>query len=117
MHAAYAEIGGMQAAAGGALVEAHELFTLFKAPERRRERADIHGLRGHVEEMRQQPSDLAVEHADELRTLGHREPEQLLRRQAEGMLLVHRCNVVEAVEIRDRLQIGLGFDQLFGPAM
>src|SRR5207245_6774679 len=39
VYAADAEIGGMQAAAGGALVEAHELFTLFKAPERRRERA------------------------------------------------------------------------------
>src|SRR5262249_20985510 len=35
----------------------------------------------------------------------------------EGMLLVHRGDIVEPVEIRDRLQIGLGFDQLLGAAM
>ena len=33
------------------------------------------------------------------------------------MLLVHRRDVVEPVEIRDRLQIGLLLDQLFGAAM
>ena len=33
------------------------------------------------------------------------------------MLLIHRGDVIEPVEIRDRLQIGLGFDQLLGPAM
>ena len=67
--------------------------------------------------MRQQPSDLAIEHADELRALGHREAEQLFRRQAEGMLLVHRRDIVELIQIGDRLQIGLGLDQHFGAAM
>ena len=33
------------------------------------------------------------------------------------MLLVHRRDVVEAVEIRDRLQVGLLLDQLLGAAM
>ena len=33
------------------------------------------------------------------------------------MLLVHRRDVVEPVEIRDRLQVGLGLDQLLGAAM
>ena len=33
------------------------------------------------------------------------------------MLLVHRRDVVEPVEIRDRLQVGLVLDQLFGAAM
>ena len=42
MHAAGAEIGGMHAAAGGALIEHHQLLALFEAPERRGERADIH---------------------------------------------------------------------------
>ena len=45
------------------------------------------------------------------------EPQQFFRRQAEGMLLVHRRNIIEPVEIRDRLQVSLGFDQFFGPAM
>ena len=43
--------------------------------------------------------------------------EQLLDRQAEGVLLVHRRDIVEPVEIRDRLQIGLVLDQLLGAAM
>ena len=45
------------------------------------------------------------------------EAEQLFRRQAEGVLLVHRRDIVEPVEIRDRLQIGLLLDQLLGAAM
>jgi hypothetical protein len=33
------------------------------------------------------------------------------------MLLVHRRDIVEPVEIGDRLQIGLGLDQLLGAAV
>ncbi len=47
----------------------------------------------------------------------HLEAEQLLRRQAEGVLLIDRRHVIEPVEIRDRLQIGLVLDQLFGAAV
>ena len=43
--------------------------------------------------------------------------EQLFGREAEGMLLVHRRDVIEPVEIRDRLQVGLVLDQLLGAAM
>jgi hypothetical protein len=43
--------------------------------------------------------------------------EQLFRREAERVLLVHRRNVVEPIEVPDRLQIGLIFDQFFGSAM
>src|SRR5262249_7986851 len=117
MYAADAEIGGMHAAAGGALVEPHELFTLLKAPERRRERAHVHGLGGDIEQMRKQPSDFAIEDADELRATRDRDAQKLFRRQAERMLLVHRRDIVEAVEIRDRLQIGFVLDQLLGAAM
>ena len=63
------------------------------------------------------PADLGVEHADQLRALGDLDAEQLLDGEAEGMLLVHRRDVVEPVEIGDRLQIGLGLDQLLGAAM
>ncbi len=44
-------------------------------------------------------------------------PEQLFDGEAEGMLLVHRRDVVEPVEIGHRLQVGLGLDQLLGAAM
>ena len=117
MHAADAEIGRMHARAGGALVKHHQLFALFKAPQRRGQRADVHRLRGDVEQMRQDAADLAIEHADQLPAARHRDAEQLFRREAERVLLVHRRDVIEPVEIRDRLQIGLLLDQLFGAAM
>ena len=47
----------------------------------------------------------------------HVDAEKLFRRQAEGMLLIDRRDVVEPIEIRDRLQIGLLLDQLFGAAV
>ncbi len=70
MHAAGAEIGRMHARARGALVEHHQLLALLEAPQRRGERADVHRLRGDVEEVRQEPADLGIEHADQLRARG-----------------------------------------------
>src|SRR5262249_25613997 len=57
VHAADAEIVGMHAAARGALVEAHQLLALLEAPKRRSERADVHCLRGDVEEVGEEPAD------------------------------------------------------------
>jgi len=67
--------------------------------------------------MRQQTADLAVEHADELSPARHGDAEQTLDGQRIGVLLVHRRHVVEAVEVRHGLQIGLVLDQLLGAAM
>jgi hypothetical protein len=53
MDAAGAEIGCVHAAARCALIEHHQLFALFKAPQRRRQRADVQRLRGDVEQVRQ----------------------------------------------------------------
>ena len=39
--------------------------------------------------------------------------EELLHRQAVGMLLIHRRDIVQPVEIGQRLQVGLGLYQLF----
>ena len=117
MHAAGAEIGGVHAAAARALVEHHQLLALLEAPERRGERADIHRLRRDIEEVGEEAADLAIEHADELAALGHVDAEKPLDREREGMLLVHRRDVIEPVEIGHRLQIGLVLDQLLGAAM
>ena len=57
--AARTEIIGVHARAAGALIEHHQLFAFFIAPERRRQGADVHRLRGDVEQMRQQTADLA----------------------------------------------------------
>ncbi len=62
-------------------------------------------------------ADLGVEDADQLGALRDRKPQELLGGEAEGVLLVHRRDVVEAVEIADGLQIRLGLDQLLGAAV
>jgi hypothetical protein len=117
MDAADTEIGRMHARAGGALVKYHQLFAFFKAPQRRGQRADVHRLRGDIEKMRQDAADLAIQHPDQLPAARHGYAEQLFRRQAERVFLVHRRDIVEPVEIRNRLQIGLVLDQLLGAAM
>ena len=61
--------------------------------------------------------DLAIQHAHIRATLGHRNAGKPLDGQAEGVLLIHRRDIVEPVEIADALQIGLVFQQLFGAAM
>ncbi len=43
--------------------------------------------------------------------------QQLLDGEREGMLLAHRRDVIEPVEIGHRLQIGLVLDQLLGAAV
>ena len=99
MHAAGAEVGRVQARAAGPLVEDHQFFALFKTPQRRGQRADVHRLRGDVEEVVQHPADFRVEHPDQLAAARHLGAGQLLDGQAPGMLLVHRRHVIEAVEI------------------
>lgn len=42
--AAGADVGGVEAGAGDALVELHELFALLEAPKEGREGADVHGV-------------------------------------------------------------------------
>jgi hypothetical protein len=64
-----------------------------------------------------QPGQLEEQHPHQLAAPRHLDAEQLLHRHAEHMLLRHRRRVVEAVEIRNRLQIGLVLDQLLGTAM
>ena len=107
----------MQPRATGALVKHHQLFTFFEAPERRRQRAHVKGLRGDVEKMRQDAADFRVEHPDQLPALGYGHAGELFHGQRERMLLVHRRDVVEPVEIGNRLQVGLGLDQLLGAAV
>ena len=117
MHAAGPEIGRVEPRAAHPLVEAHQLLALLEGPEEGGERADVHGVGRHVQQMVEHPADLGVEHPDRLSARRHLEAQQRLRRQREGMLLVHRRDIVEPVEIGHGLEIGLVLDQLFGAAV
>ena len=83
VHAARAHIIGVHARARSALVEHHQLFALFKAPERRRQRADVHGLRGDVQQMVQNAPDFGIKHADDRGAPRHVDAGELFDRQAE----------------------------------
>ena len=48
---------------------------------------------------------------------GNRDAKQLFGRQAERVFLIHRRDIVEPVEIWQRLQIGFVLDKLFSAAM
>ena len=52
-----------------------------------------------------------------MRAAWHRDAEQLFRGETERMLLIHWRDVIEAIEIRHGLQVGLVLDQLLGAAM
>lgn len=67
--------------------------------------------------MREDAADLGIEHADELAAARHGHADEALDRERIGMLLVHRRDIVEPVEIGHGLEIGLGLDQLLGAAM
>ena len=117
VHAADPEIVGVHARAGGALVEPEDLLALLKDPQRRRQRADVERVRADIEQVVGDSRQLRIEHADQLGAVRHREAEQPLDRQHEGVLAVHRRDVVEPVEIRHRLEVGLVLDQLLGAAV
>ena len=67
--------------------------------------------------MRQEPADFRVQNADQLAAFWHLDTCQPLDCKGKGMFLIHRCHIIKAVEIGNRLQIGLVLNQLFGTAM
>src|SRR5437016_4216187 len=117
MDTARAKVVGMQARARDTLIKFHQPLAFFEAPEERRDRSDIETERADAEKMVQDSGDLRIKHPDILRSGRRRNPHQLLYSEREGMLLAHRRYVVEPVEVRNGLQVGLVFDEFFGPAM
>jgi len=67
--------------------------------------------------VRQDSANFGVENTDELTANRNFQLQHLFDGERESMLLVHRRDVVEAIEIRNGLKIGLRFDQLFGAAV
>jgi hypothetical protein len=65
----------------------------------------------------QETSDFTIEHANELSAARDFGPQKFLGCQDEGVLLIHRRDVIEPIEVSNRLQISLVLDEFFGPAM
>ena len=56
-------------------------------------------------------------HADILGADGHFDTDELLYRQAIGLFVDHHGNIIQAVHIRQGLQVSAGFGQFFGTAV
>ena len=97
--------------------EIHAVFAKFEHPQVRRHRTDVHDVGTDIEHVVADPRQLREQHAQILRPLGHFDVEQLFDREDVAVFLRQRRTVVEPVEIRQRLQIGLVLDQLFGAAV
>ena len=65
----------------------------------------------------QDARDLVEHHADVLRALRHLDAQQLLDRQAVGVLVAHHRHVVETVHVGQRLDEGSCLGQLLGARM
>ena len=117
MHPAGAEIGGVQARTTGAFIKHHQFFAFLKPPQRRGQRADIHRLRGDIQQVVQNTTNLGIKHPDQAGAARHHGACQTFNRQTPGMFLVHRCDVIQPVEIGQVLQIGPALHQLFSTAM
>ena len=99
------------------LVELEQLLALLEAPQARRDRPHIERVSRDVEQMVQHTRDLREQGADPLGARRGLNAEQLLLRQHPGVLHAHRADVVEPVEVGQRLQVCLVLDQLLGAAV
>ena len=117
MHAAGTEIIGVHARTAHAFIKFHQDFALLETPQRRRDRAEIDRESRDVKNVVEDAGDFREQHADILPAQRHCDAEQLFNRQRKGVLLAHRRNVIEPVEIGRRLRVGFVFDQFFGAAM
>ncbi len=71
----------------------------------------------HTHQVIQDPRNLPKKRPYPFRPLRHLNIQQFLHRQREALLIRHHRNVIQSIEIRQRLQIRLILDQLLGPTM
>ena len=107
----------MHARAGNRFIQIHQFFALAEGIQKHRHGADIERMRADAHQMIENAGHFGKHHADILRALGHFDIGQLFHRQAVSLLVAHHGYIIQAVHIRQRLQIGAGFGQLFGAAV
>ena len=117
MHAAGAEPSHVHARAGGTLKEAVRVLTHLEQPQVRRHRADVHDVRTEVKHMVGDTAQLGEQDAQILRADRHFDAQQFLDGENVAVLHVERRAIIQSIEVRERLQVGLVLDQLLGTAM
>ena len=93
------------------------MLALLVTPQSHRLRADVERHRNDRQNVVQNPRDLREQDPDPLPALRHLDAQQLLGGQRKRVLHTHRRDVVEPIEIRQRLRVRLVLDQLLGAAV
>ena len=79
--------------------------------------ANIHDVAAKVEHVVGDAGQLRHQHADILGAERDSEAHQFLHGEDEAVLHAHRRTIIEAIEVRQRLGVGLVLDQLLGASM
>ena len=95
----------------------HDLVALDERPQDRREAAEVKRHPAEEQGVAGDPVELGGEDADVLRAARHLDVEELLERQDAGPLAEERADVLERVEVADRLVVVGVLAQLLDAAM
>ena len=107
----------MHARAGHGLVHVEQVFALPEGVDQDGRAAAVIAVRAQPHQVVQQTRDFREHHADVLGANRHLDAQQLFDGQAVRVLIAHHRHIVQPVHIRQRLDVGLGFGQLFGRAV
>ena len=93
------------------------LFSLFKPPEERCDSPHVHCMAGHCQSVVQNPRNLTKHCTNVLCPDGNIDPQQFLNGQGVCLLVAHHGDIVQAVKVRQTLDVGLVLHQLLCAAM
>jgi hypothetical protein len=114
-HTAHLEVARVHALPGGHLEQVEDLLALAEAVPEHRDRAEVQGARPQPHQVRHDPVELEVDHAQVLGARGHLHLGQFLDRRAERHRVEVVGEVVHALDHRDDLPVGLVLCRLLDP--
>ena len=107
----------MHARARNGFVDVQQILALSEAVEEDRHGPEVEPVRPEREGVREQPRDLVEQDAQILRAYRRLDAQQLLDRADIGVLVTHHRRVIEAIHVRQVLQIRSVLREFFGRAM
>ena len=107
----------MHARAAHGFIHVKQIFALAEGIQHDGHRAAIEPVAAEPKQMIEQARDFGIHHADILRTLRHFNAHHLLDGEAIGMLVAHHRDVIQAIHVGQRLNVGARLSKLFCAAM
>jgi hypothetical protein len=85
--------------------------------EHRAHRADVLAERAVIQQVRQDPKELAQHHADGLHPIGDFDAREFFQREHVGEVVHHAAEIVDAIGVRNVAVPRLAFAHVFGATM